>query len=104
MGRGKDLEMREKEIYQQKIQAKLDEWKADAEKLRAKAAGADADAKLEANRKAEELDRKIATGNERLAEIRDAGEDKWETVKTRVDAAWDKLTSEVRELAGKIGR
>lgn len=96
--------MREKELYQQKMEAKLDEWKAEAEKLRAKAAGADADAKLDANRKAEELDRKIETGNQRLAEIREAGEDTWESVKARVDAAWDTLTSEVRELAGKIGR
>ncbi|MFO7545225.1 MAG: hypothetical protein R6W77_06980 [Trueperaceae bacterium] len=96
--------MREKELYQQKMEAKLQEWKAEAEKLRAKAAGADADAKLEANRKAEELDRKIATGNERLAEIREAGEDTWDSVKARVDKAWDTLTSEVRELAGKIGR
>lgn len=96
--------MREKELYQQKIQAKVDEWKAEAEKLRAKAKGADADARLEANRKADELDRKVASAKERLTEVREASEDKWESVKARVDAAWDTLTSEVRELAGRIGR
>jgi len=32
--------MSEKELYQQKLQAQLDEWKAEIDKLKAKAAGA----------------------------------------------------------------
>lgn len=38
--------MSEKEIYQQKTQAQLDEWKAEVDKLKAKAFGSSADAQM----------------------------------------------------------
>ncbi len=42
--------MNEKELYQQKKQAQLNEWKAEFDKLKAKASGASADAQLELNK------------------------------------------------------
>jgi hypothetical protein len=39
--------MNEKELYQQKKQAQLDEWKAEVDKLKAKASGASADAQMD---------------------------------------------------------
>ena len=41
--------MDDKALYRQKRQAQLDEWKADVAKLRARAAGAKADAQIEMN-------------------------------------------------------
>ena len=54
--------MNEKELYQQKKQAQLDEWKAEVDKLKAKASGASADAQLELNREIDTLEGKIEQG------------------------------------------
>ena len=48
--------MSDKEVYLQKMRAQLDEWKADVDKLKAKASMASADARLERNRQIEVLE------------------------------------------------
>ncbi|MDZ7721539.1 MAG: coiled coil domain-containing protein [candidate division KSB1 bacterium] len=78
--------MSEKELYQQKKQAQLDEWKAKVEKLKAKASGAGADAHLELNKQIEALKGKIESGKNKLAEIADASEDSWESIKDGVES------------------
>ncbi|KHE91831.1 MAG: hypothetical protein K8F52_03055 [Candidatus Scalindua rubra] len=47
--------MDDKELYQQKKQAQLDEWKAEIDKLKAKASGASADVQLEMNKQSRRL-------------------------------------------------
>jgi hypothetical protein len=63
----------EKELYQQKKQAQLDEWKAEVDKLKSKASGASADAQMELNKQIEAFEGKIEKGKAKLAEIADAG-------------------------------
>ncbi len=57
-----EKDMNEKELYQQKKQAQLDEWKAEVDKLKAKASGATADAQIELNKQIEALEGKIEEG------------------------------------------
>jgi len=45
--------MNEKELFRQKFQAQLDEWKADIAKLKAKASGAEADVQIAINKQVE---------------------------------------------------
>jgi len=45
--------MNEKELFKQKFQAQLDEWKADIAKLKAKASGAEADVQIAINKQVE---------------------------------------------------
>lgn len=85
--------MNEKELYQQKKQAQLDEWKADVDKLKAKASEASADAQLEINDEIEALEGRIEKGKNRLAEVGDATEDTWESIKDSVEDAWDSMKS-----------
>ena len=85
--------MTDKKLYQQKTQAQLDEWKAEVDKLKAKASGASADAQLELNRKTEALEGMIEEGKSKLAEVADASEDAWESIKDGVEFAWDKTKS-----------
>ena len=42
--------MSDKKLYQQKMQAQLDEWRAEIEKLKAKASRASADAQMKMNK------------------------------------------------------
>jgi hypothetical protein len=51
--------MTDKELYQQKKQAQLDEWRAEVNKLKARASGASADAQLEMNKQIKALESRI---------------------------------------------
>lgn len=94
--------MNEKELYQQKKQAQLDEWKAEVDKLKAKASGASADAQLEWNRQIEALEGKIENGKAKLAEVADASEDAWESIKDGAESAWDSMKSAFSDAAAKF--
>ena len=71
--------MNEKELYQQKKQAQLDEWKAEVEKFRAKVSEAGADAQLELNKQIKTLEHKVEQGKTRLAETANASDAAWES-------------------------
>ena len=90
--------MNKKELYRQKKQAQLDEWKAEVDKLKARASGASADAQLKLNKQVESLEGKIDEGKTKLAEIADASEDAWESIKEGVESAWDSIRSAFSEV------
>ena len=96
--------MNDKELYQQKMQARLDEWKAEVNKLKAKLSGASADAQLDINQQIRVLERNIEEGKVKLSEIAAAGEDAWESIKEGVESAWDSLKSGVTDAAAKFKR
>jgi hypothetical protein len=94
--------MSDKEIYLQKMRAQLDEWKADVDKLKARASRASADARLESNKQIEMLESKIENGKKKLSELSRAGEGAWESLREGVDSAWDSLKSAVSDAAAKF--
>ncbi|MFO8074283.1 MAG: coiled coil domain-containing protein [Polyangia bacterium] len=94
--------MSEKELYQQKIQAQLDEWKAELDKLEATASGASADAQLELGKEIEALEGRIEEGKTKLAEIAGASEDAWESIKDGADSAWESMKSTFSDAADEF--
>jgi len=94
--------MSEKELYQQKLQAQLEEWKAEIDKLKAKAAGASADAQLEMNRHIGALEGKIEEGKSKLAELAAIGEDAWESVRENMESSWGTLKSAFGDAISKL--
>jgi chromosome segregation ATPase len=94
--------MTDKELYQKKMQAQLDEWKADVDKLRARASRAGADTQLKMNEQIKALDSRIAEGKAKLSALSRAGEDAWESIRDGVDSAWDSLKSAVSDAAAKF--
>lgn len=94
--------MNDKELYQQKKQAQLDEWQAELDKLKAKTSGASADKQLELNKDIEALEAKIEDGRTKLAEIEQASDDAWESIKDGVESAWDSLKSGFSDAADKF--
>jgi len=91
-----------KELYQQKLQAQLEGWQADVDKLKALAKGASADAQLELNKQVEALESKIEEGKTRLAELAEASEEAWGSMKDGVESAWDALTSAFDDAVSKF--
>ena len=94
--------MNDKQLYQQKKQAQLDEWKAEVDKLKAKASEASADAQLKLNKQVNALEGKIEDGKAKLAEIAEASDDAWESMKDGVESAWDSMKSAFRGAVDKF--
>ena len=91
-----------KESYQKKLQAQLDEWSAEIDKLKAKADGAEADAKLEYYKQIEELRSMQAAANEKLAELKEAKDDAWEDLKAGMDSAWGSLGNALKSARSRF--
>lgn len=80
--------MSNREAYEQKLRAKLDEWQAEIDKLRAKARGAEADARIEREKEAERLEAKREEMRDKLKELREAGDDAWDDLRDGAERAW----------------
>jgi peptidoglycan hydrolase CwlO-like protein len=94
--------MSEKELYRQKMKARLDELMADIDKLKAKASGASADMKLKLNEHIKDIEEKIDEGKAKLAELGNTNEERWESVKERVDSVWEALKHAVKDVSAKF--
>ena len=91
--------MNERELYRQKMEAQLDEWKADLDKLKARASGADADARLKLKGKVREIEAELEKGKSKLRKLSQAGEDSWDSVKEDLSSSWDSLKSAFGEVS-----
>ncbi len=94
--------MDKKDAYEARIQAKLDELKADIEKMRAQAEGLEAEARIKHHEDIEELESRRHALERKLREARDAGTDAWETMRTGVDNAWAELKRSWDEAAKRL--
>lgn len=86
----------ERDAYVKKIQAKLDEWNADIDKLEARAKGAQADAQLACNKRIEEMKTRRDELNTRLQEIRNSSGEAWEDLRSGVELAWESMSEAVQ--------
>lgn len=94
--------MNEKEAYEEKQQARLDEWAAEIDKMKAKARQADAEAKLKMNEKIEEAEAMRKQVEERLEDLRSSSGDAWADVKQGLDEASSSLGSSLRDAASRF--
>ena len=94
--------MNDKELYQQKKQAQLDEWKADFDRFKAKASGASADAQLKMNEHIKILEGKIDHGKTTLEKIGQASAEALESAKDTVESAWQSLKSAFSDANAKF--
>ena len=86
--------MKEKrKAYEEKLDAKLKEWKAKVALLKAKAENAKADAKIDYYKAIEALEHKQDEAKTRLQELKTAGDEAWETVKLGAEKAYHDAAS-----------
>lgn len=83
--------MEQKDAYVQKQEARLNEWSAEIDKLKAKAQGASADAKIEYEKQLDRLRTQRQTLQERLQDIRKAGKDAWSDLKAGAESAANEM-------------
>ena len=94
--------MDDRKMFLREKQSQLDEWKAEVDKLKAKASRASADTQKELNRQIETLECKIDDGKARLAEIEPASEGAWESIKVGVESTWDSIKSAFSDTRDKF--
>jgi len=82
-------EVKEKPVqkYTEKLEAKLKEWTAQIESLRAKAKGAEMDVRIKYSREIGKLEEKKAVLEKGLRELKKSSDETWEAVKSGTEKA-----------------
>lgn len=94
--------MSKKEAYQQKIEAQVSEWKADIDKLRARAASEAADARMKLEEHVGSLEAMIEQAKEKLVEARESSEETWEAATDKAESAWASIKTGFQDVVSKI--
>ncbi len=90
-----------KETYQKKLQAQMDEFAKEIDKLKIKADKTAAYAKVEYYNQIQELRTMQYEANRKLTELEKANDDEWEDLKAGMDSAWDSLSNRLKSITAK---
>ena len=96
--------MGSKEQYLDKLQARLNGWIAEVARLRAQAEKSEAEARLALQQIATDLEQKIEDARQNIAQLDQASDEAWESIRDGFESAWDTLAHAFSEAAKKIGR
>lgn len=80
-----------RDAYVEKLKLRLDEWNADIDKLAAKAALAEAEAKIKYQNQLDDLRAKRDDVRDKLLAVQQAGEGAWEDLKEGLENSWEIL-------------
>lgn len=85
-----------KDAYLKMLQAQLDEWDAEIEKLKANADKFQEESRLEYYKQFENVRQQQKEAQAKLEELRQSSEDAWEDLKAGMENAWDDLGKAVK--------
>ncbi len=91
-----------REAYLQKTEARIDEWNAELSKLKAKAAQAKAQAKIEYFKQIEILDAHMEEAQKKFAELQMQGGEAWKELRAGVDRAIEELGAAVERARAHL--
>jgi hypothetical protein len=94
--------MKAREEYQQKLQAQLDEWKAEIDKLKARAELAKADARVAYLKQVEILELKKQAMADKLDALQQESGSAWEDIRNGVESAWDELAAAIKKARSEF--
>ena len=94
--------MATREEYVRKLQAKLDEWNADIDRLAIKAALAEAELKTQYSDEIEMLRNKQIEARVKLEAMQEASESAWEDMRSGLDIAWDAISEAVSSAKSRF--
>jgi hypothetical protein len=90
--------MEKMEAHVGKMEKQLRQWGAQLDELVAKAEGAGTEAKVDYRKCIDDLKAKHQVAQSKLDELKAAGSEKWETLKTGVESAWNELDVAFKKL------
>lgn len=91
-----------RKAYEEKLDAQVKEWSAEIALLKAKAENAQADVKVECVTKIDALQQKSDIAKAKLHELKGAGDETWEDLKTGVQKAWKEVNNAFHDIAAKF--
>jgi len=91
-----------KEAYLEKLKAKMNEWNAEIDKLKAKAAQSKADLKIEIEKRVGDLEPHRREVENKIQQLVQASGPAWEDLKEGVQRAWNKLDEAVKSATEKF--
>jgi uncharacterized coiled-coil DUF342 family protein len=100
---GGSMNDQSKELYQKKMEAKLDEWNARIDELKAKAQQADAEARIEIMDQVEALRQNRDSFREKLEALKETGGDAWKDIQTGLDNAYSQMKASIERAMGRFG-
>lgn len=90
------------DVYKKNIEAKMEEWKSDLDKLKHKAKDAKNDAKTKIEGEVKDLEASLDKGKQKLKDLAEAGEDKWESLKGGIEETMETLASSFKNMRTKL--
>jgi chromosome segregation ATPase len=87
-----------RDVYEKKMQARLDELKSRLEVFKEKAGQEETNLQLEYYTLIEEINLELKSAHEKLQRLKQAGDDTWEEFKTEVETTWDLLDELIRSV------
>ena len=91
-----------RKAYEEKIDAQLDEWKAQIALLKARADKAKVEVKIEYYKTIEALQHRQDEARAKLHEMKTAGDEAWEDLKTGAEKAWAEVKTAFHDAALKF--
>ena len=94
--------MDKKEIYREKIESQLKEWKTKIGMLENKVSTLSSEAKTTLNKEIEELRSKKSIVKEKWNELQKTGEDTWDKMKDGVEKSADELKKTLEKVVARF--
>jgi len=98
----KEYTAQQKEVFQQKVHEELLAVQRQISALQDKTREVSAGARADLQQSIDELEKKKETAKEKLATLRGATDDKWNAVKSGVDAALDEVKHSYRKVLSRL--
>ena len=92
----------ERKLYQQKLEAKVKELRAEIDKLNAKIEGAEADTKLRYRKERNSLEERLDQTQEKIKDLRSAGMEAWEEIRQGSEKALKELNQALENAREKF--
>lgn len=87
-----------RETYEKKMQAQLNELKAEIAELKEKADQAETNLQLEYYTLIDELHLKLETANQKFHLLKQASDEKWDEFKSEFELIWDSLHELIKSI------
>ena len=94
--------MKKRKAFEEKLDAQLKEWDAQITLLKAKADKGKAELKIEYNKTIETLQHMLDEANNKLHELKTAGDEAWEDLKAGAEKAWGEVKAAFHNAASKF--
>jgi len=91
-----------RDAFVKKIKARIDEWNAEIDRLKARAEQAEADARIEYHDEIQELKNYRNDARKKLDKLQHAGEGAWEDLRAGVEMAFDAMNQAVNSARNRF--